>query len=201
MVLRTSALMTALSIPLTVSNKHRPITIRTMERISKAILRLIKRVVFKGFESPQLLLLCYNYHKFYKTALFIQDKMVKPKIVKKVIVADDHPSWREIYVGTVKNAFPDVHVDVVETGRDLVERVVSGDYSLAISDNDMEEEGAGIKALRTLREAGNNIPLYIVSGGSSDVARNALRYGASGFYTKTEFDSATVVTEIAQYLQ
>lgn len=122
-------------------------------------------------------------------------------MVRNVIVADDHRSWRSIFVSMFENSFPDVHVDVVETGRDLVQRVLAGDYSVAISDNDMEEKGAGLKALRQLRESGNNVPLYIVSGGSSDVARNALRYGASGFYDKDEFVSAKVVEEIKQYLQ
>ena len=42
-------------------------------------------------------------------------------MVKKVIIADDHQSWREIYVDCIKNAFPHVQVDQVETGKDLVE--------------------------------------------------------------------------------
>src|SRR3989344_99472 len=47
MVLSTSALMTALSIPLTVSNKHNPITMRIMERISNAICVFIEREYLK----------------------------------------------------------------------------------------------------------------------------------------------------------
>ena len=80
-------------------------------------------------------------------------------MVKNVIVADDHPSWRGMYVDVVKGSFPDVHVDTVETGSDLVRRVLQGDYSLVISDNDMEEKGAGLKALQTIRQSGNNVPL------------------------------------------
>ena len=123
------------------------------------------------------------------------------KMVKKVIVADDHPSWREIYVNVVRDALPDVHVDEVETGSDLVKRVLQGDYSLVISDNDMEEKGAGLKALQTIRQSGNNVPLYIVSAGSSDVARNVLRYGANGFYDKADFNSDKLKEDITQYLQ
>src|SRR3989344_4714091 len=92
--------------------------------------------------------------------MFIQYKMVK-----NVIVADDHPSWRGMYVDIVKGAFPDVNVDAVETGSDLVKRVLEGDYSLVISDNDMEEKGVGLKPLQTIGGSGNNVPLYIVSAG------------------------------------
>src|SRR3989338_2121127 len=122
-------------------------------------------------------------------------------MTKNAIVADDHPSWRGMYVDIVKRAFPDVHVDAVETGSDLVKRVLEGDYSLVISDNDMEEKGVGLKALQTIRGSGNNVPLYIVSGGSSNVARNALSYGANGFYDKSDFDSDKVLEDITQHLQ
>ncbi len=122
-------------------------------------------------------------------------------MVKNVIVADDHPSWRGMYADIVKRAFPDVHVDAVETGSDLVERVLQGDYSLVISDNDMEEKGAGLKALQEIRGSGNNVPLYIVSAGSSAVARNAIHYGANGFYDKSDFDSERIVKDITQHLQ
>ncbi|HLC91051.1 MAG TPA: response regulator [Candidatus Nanoarchaeia archaeon] len=122
-------------------------------------------------------------------------------MVKKVIVADDYPSWRGTYVSLVKNAFPDAQVDAVETGSDLVERVLQGDYSLVISDNDMEEKGAGLKSLQKIRGSGNNVPFYLVSAGGSDVVRNALRYGANGFYDKGEFDSDKVVGDITQHLK
>ena len=122
-------------------------------------------------------------------------------MLKNVIIAEDHLSWRGICVDLVKSSFPDVQVDVVETGSDLVRRVLEGDYSLVISDNDMEEEDAGLKALQTIRGSGNNVPLYIVSAGSSDVARNALRYGANGFYDKADFDSDKVLEEITSYLR
>ena len=122
-------------------------------------------------------------------------------MLKNVIIAEDHPSWRGICVDLVKSSFPDVQVDVVETGSDLVRRVLEGDYSLVISDNDMEEEDAGLKALQTIRGSGNNVPLYMVSSGSSDVVRKALCYGANGFYKKENFNSDKLLEDIAQHLQ
>ena len=122
-------------------------------------------------------------------------------MVKSVIVADDHPSWREMNVRKVQEAFPDVRVDSVETGSELVKRVLEGNYSVVISDNNMEEEGAGLKALQTIRQSGNNIPLYIVCAGSSADARNAIRYGANGFYDKADFDSDKIRADLTQYLE
>ena len=122
-------------------------------------------------------------------------------MLKNVIIAEDHLSWRGICVDLVKSSFPDVQVDVVETGSDLVRRVLEGDYSLVISDNDMEEKGAGLKALQTIRGSGNNVPLYMVSSGSSDVVRKALCYGANGFYKKENFNSDKLLEDIAQHLQ
>lgn len=122
-------------------------------------------------------------------------------MVKNVIVADDRESWRGIYVRAINHAFPNVQVDQVETGTNLVERVLQGDYSVVISDNDMEGKNDGLKALQRIRESGSNIPFYLVCSGNSEVARDALRCGANGFYDKADFDSDRVLADVAQYLQ
>ena len=119
-------------------------------------------------------------------------------MTKKIIVADDHPSWREMYVRLVQDAFPNVYVDSVETGSELVKRVLQEDYSVVISDNDMEEHGAGLKALQAIREAGKQVPFYIYSRRS--IANEALRLGANGFYNKAQFDSNRLIADIKQYL-
>jgi len=64
----------------------------------------------------------------------------------------------------------------------------------------MEEKDAGLEALQRIRQSGSTVPFYLISTGSSDVARNALRYGANGFYDKEDFDYEIVQWEIAQYL-
>ncbi len=92
--------------------------------------------------------------------MFIQYKMVN------VIVADDIDSWREMYIDILQEAFPNVSVDAVSNGSDLVARVLLGNYSVVISDNDMEKPNAGLEALRTLRTSGNNVPFYLLSGKS-----------------------------------
>ncbi len=119
--------------------------------------------------------------------------------VKNVIVADDSQSWRDMYVEEVQFAFPDVHVDSVESGSELVNRVLSGNYSLVLSDNDMEEHDDGLKALRTIREAGNNVPFYLLSAKS--IGEEVLSSGANGFYDKADFDSDKLVADITQHLK
>ncbi len=120
-------------------------------------------------------------------------------MTKNVIVADDHQSWREMYVQAVKYSFPAVNVDEVESGADLVERVLQGNYSVIISDNDMENEGAGLAALKRIRESGNNVPFYLLSAGTNK--ETALSSGVNGFYKKTEFDPDQLMADITQYLK
>ena len=122
-------------------------------------------------------------------------------MVYNVIIADDHQTWRETQAGEIQDTFPDVRVDMVETREELVNRVLSGDYSVVVSDNDMENQNDGLEALRTIRKAGNNVPFYLWS--ARNIGDEALSSGANGFYKKdlfaTEFEK--MVTEIAQYLE
>lgn len=122
-------------------------------------------------------------------------------MVKKVIIADDDEIWREMHAVVVKRAFPDVHIDQVETGTDLGERVLQGDYSLVLSDNNMERTDAGLDALRKIREAGNGVPFYVICTGNSKIAGRALLYGANGFYDKAKYDDEEILKGITKHLQ
>ncbi|MBI5393496.1 response regulator [Candidatus Woesearchaeota archaeon] len=123
-------------------------------------------------------------------------------MVKNVIVADDRENWRETYVAVVASAFPDVHIDAVETGTDLVKRVLEGNYSVVISDNNMESNDNGLEeALRKIRQSGNNVPFYLISAGRLTLERDALQSGATGFYKKESFDSDKLIGDITKYLR
>jgi DNA-binding NtrC family response regulator len=148
-------------------------------------------IIFLFFEFLVLLLLN---RKFYELPTNSNTKMAK-----KAIVADDRPEWRENYAWAITSNFPDVEVDEVESGSELVDRVLSGDYCLAISDNDMEGHGDGLRALKAIREAGNQTPLYVISGRS--IGDEARSLGANGFYDKARFDSDIVLEDMAQYLK
>lgn len=122
-------------------------------------------------------------------------------MAKKVIIADDDEQWREMHKEVIQRSFPDANIDEVETGTDLVERVLHGDYSLVLSDNNMERTDAGLDALRKIREAGNGVPFYVICAGDSKIAERALLYGANGFYDKAEYDSDKIVEDITKHLQ
>jgi len=122
-------------------------------------------------------------------------------MVYTIIVADDHQTWRETQVGEIQDAFPDVRVDMVETREELVGRVLSGDYSVVVSDNDMENPNDGLEALRAIRSAGNNVPFYLWS--ARNIGDEAISSGANGFYKKDQFatEFEMMVEEITQYLE
>ena len=122
-------------------------------------------------------------------------------MVYNVIVADDHQTWRETQAEEIQDAFPDVRVDKVGTREELVNRVLSGDYSVVVSDNDMEKPSDGLEALKAIREAGNDVPFYLWS--AKNIGDEALSSGANGFYKKDQFDTEfeRMIEEIAQYLK
>ena len=122
-------------------------------------------------------------------------------MTKKIIVADDRKAWRELYSGGIRFAFPNCSVDEVETGSDLVERVLQGDYSLVISDNNMEGENDGLEALKKIRESGSEVPFYLVCAASSYVDQEARNHGANGFYNKSNFDLDKIIQDITPHLQ
>ncbi len=120
-------------------------------------------------------------------------------MVKKAIVADDIPDWREEYVLAIKSNFPEVEVEEVGSGSELVDCILSGDYCLAISDSDMERPGDGLRALKAIRETGSQVPFYVISARS--IGDEALSLGANGFYDKARFDSDKILKDIAPHLQ
>ena len=120
---------------------------------------------------------------------------------KSVIVADDQANWRRTIFRVIKRVFPDVQIDQVETGEDLTERVLEGDYAVVITDNDMEEHDAGLRAIQQIRESGNGVPIYLIFGGSTNTAREALRYGVTKVYEKDDFDHEQLVADITKHLE
>jgi len=144
--------------------------------------------------------------KLLRKVVGLIEKISSFPFLPKVIVAEDDSRWSEMYVDKLQDRFPKVHVDVVETGKELVSHVLEGNYSLIISDNDMEDRNDGLKALETIRESGDKIPFYIISG-SERVEECALQEGATGFYCKGSFDSDTnwfsneVLENLAKHLE
>ncbi len=122
-------------------------------------------------------------------------------MTKKVIAADDVQTHRELYAEIIPKAFPEVEVEIVETAEDLVSRVLNGDYSLIIADNDTKSKITGVEAIRQIREAGIQTPIYMVAAASTAVQKEALRLGANGFYDKATFDGDKFIADITKHLK
>ncbi len=118
---------------------------------------------------------------------------------KKVIVAEDHDSLREAYVGWFELNFDGVELEAVPDGEQLVERVRNGGYSVVLTDNEMGSGINGLEAIRRIREFDKTVPIYMLSG--SDVKALALQLGATGYFDKVGLDLETIKTAIIQYLK
>ena len=120
---------------------------------------------------------------------------------KYVLIAEKNSDWRELYKGELEKAFPDIIIDELTSnlGGDLVERVLSNKYAMAMS-NDGMMDCTGIEAVKEIRRAGNKIPIYLITGDGlmEQTAKNA---GATGYYDRSKFRMDDLVTELHQYLR
>jgi DNA-binding NarL/FixJ family response regulator len=103
----------------------------------------------------------------------------------KILIADDHPLYREALRAQVERQFPDVVVDEV-TSFDDAKRMGSanGPYRLFMLDFNMP--GMSIAALGELSGAFPTVPIAVISGtaNAADV-RSVIQAGAKGFIPKT----------------
>ncbi|MEK6920278.1 MAG: response regulator [Nanoarchaeota archaeon] len=122
-------------------------------------------------------------------------------MTKRILIAENDSMWRDIYKNGLKDAFTDIEVDELATnsGKDLVERVLTGEYAVVITDNRKEDAISGMEAIRRIRKAGNNVPLYLITGDNhlDEVARTT---GATGFFAKGYFNGSQFVEKMKPYL-
>ena len=103
-----------------------------------------------------------------------------------LLIADDHPLFREALRGAVARVLPDVHLheaDSVESLHALVEAHPTADLLLL----DLNMPGAqGFSALVHLRALQPGLPVVVVSAREEPaVMRRALDHGAFGFIPKS----------------
>lgn len=100
-----------------------------------------------------------------------------------VIIAEDKKNTSRVYAMCLAGQFPTLKVDIVDNGQELVKRVLANGYDLAIVDDTMEREHAGLEATKRIREAENNVPIYMISA-RGDIEERAREYGANEFSAK-----------------
>jgi DNA-binding NarL/FixJ family response regulator len=118
-----------------------------------------------------------------------------------IIVADDHPLFREALRGAVARVLPNAHLREaadVEALYALVEKESDADLLLL----DLNMPGAqGFSALVHLRALHPQLPIVVVSAREEPaVMRRALDHGAVGFIPKSA-DAATLGEAIASVLE
>jgi len=101
---------------------------------------------------------------------------------KRVIVADDKEEIRSILVRIIMGYRPNIEIDQVSDGEDLVNKIRENGYCVVFTDNSMLKVN-GIEAIRQIRGFNKEIPIYMMSGDFL-VEHDALASGANGYIAK-----------------
>jgi DNA-binding NarL/FixJ family response regulator len=109
--------------------------------------------------------------------------MIQPE---KIIIADDHPLFRQALLGTLKSKFIDTHWIEAQTIPELEQQLTNhNDSDILLLD--LNIPGAhGFSTLIHIRNHYPQIPVVIVSAHEDqDTISKAMEYGAAGFIPKS----------------
>ena len=117
-----------------------------------------------------------------------------------ILIADDHPLFREALRGVALRLLPGAHIREAEKAEALYAMVdADPDADLLLLDLNMPGI-QGFSALVHLRAVHPQLPVAMVSAREEpDVMRRALDHGAMGFIPKSS-DAATLATALQQVL-
>lgn len=102
----------------------------------------------------------------------------------KVIIADDHPIFREGLKKTISKSHDIVVADEANSGDELLKKVKKGNYDVIIMDISMPDIN-GIEVLKDLQGLKQKPAVLILSGHPEEqFAVRALKAGAAGYLTK-----------------
>lgn len=103
----------------------------------------------------------------------------------RILVADDHPLFREAIVHLLKRTIPGVLIDEansLEQSRNILEE--HRDVSLLLLDLKLSDTN-GVDGLLFLKKSYPSLPVIVISAyDEQSVIQDSLRYGASGFIPK-----------------
>lgn len=102
----------------------------------------------------------------------------------KALIADDHPIVRKGIIQLLKDAFPDILTEEVNSGIEAVKRINQEKWDLIILDISMPGRN-GIDVLKHARNSGVKTPILILSMQAEEhYALRTLKAGASGYVSK-----------------
>jgi DNA-binding response OmpR family regulator len=114
--------------------------------------------------------------------LFVDDRRSAAAALK-VLFAQQEPTW---------------HLDWVRTAEEGVRLALSGRYTVALIDENLEHPISGLDACRELRRCGSTAVLLVYAADDSEAARAAaLAAGADGFISK-HLDAREVIARIKE---
>ena len=104
----------------------------------------------------------------------------------KILIADDHPLFREAIINVIKNEFPDCEI-FESDGLDGAMQITEANDTLDLILLDLDMPGMnGLNGLISLRNSSPTIPVVIVSAEKNkQVVLQAITYGAVGFIAKS----------------
>lgn len=102
----------------------------------------------------------------------------------KVLIADDHPLYREAVATQLGRLYPQIDIEQVASVDDILGAVDGADVDLFLIDYHMP--GMSLAAIGRLVEAYPRTPIAVVSGTADNSAiRSVIAAGARGFIPKT----------------
>jgi DNA-binding NarL/FixJ family response regulator len=102
----------------------------------------------------------------------------------KALIADDHPIVRKGIVQLLKDAFPKMKTEEVNSGIEAVKKINGEIWDLIVLDISMPGRN-GIEVLKHARNSGIKTPILILSMQAEEhYALRSLKAGASGYVSK-----------------
>src|SRR5690349_11138923 len=104
----------------------------------------------------------------------------------RVLIADDHPLYREALRAQIERLFPDATVDEATSFDDVMRRGVVSDSPYGLFLIDFHMPGMSPGGLQQFAQAVPDVPIAIISGtaNAADV-RTVIQAGVRGFIPKT----------------
>ena len=104
----------------------------------------------------------------------------------KILVADDHPLYREAVITQIRRLYPQADVDQVGSFDDILAAARQSPVAYDLFLVDFHMPGMMEKGIAGLSGAFPNTPIAVISGtANSDDVRASIRAGARGFVSKT----------------